>query len=75
VWHQNTEMASQSSCLGMKRGNGGEATNTAKLTYRGKEKGGESRGPIRRAAGCVRGYCSKNNPDPALNSCDEVIIE
>lgn len=63
---------------GMRRNNGGKTTNTAILTYRGKEKGGESRGPIRRQAGCVRGYCSKtenNGGDPANNSCDEVKID
>jgi hypothetical protein len=59
----------------MKRGNGGVKTNTEKLTYRGKERGGESRGPIRQKAGCVQGYCAdliKNGASPSLNSCDEV---
>lgn len=62
---------------GMRRNNGGKTTNTAVLTYRGKEEGGEARGPIRRQAGCVRGYCSKkenNGGDSTNNSCDEVKI-
>jgi len=59
----------------MKRGNGGKKTNTEKLTYRGKERGGESRRPIREAAGCVDGYCrnsANNGGNPLFNSCDEV---
>ena len=59
----------------MKRGNGGVKTNTEKLTYRGKERGGERRRPIREKAGCVEGYCAnliKKGGDPLFNSCDEV---
>ncbi|KAF8816645.1 hypothetical protein BYT27DRAFT_7181483 [Phlegmacium glaucopus] len=61
-------------CEGMRLFNDGLTKSIEVLTYRGKEEGGESRGPIRKQAGCVRGYCSKaqnNGGNPANNSCHE----
>jgi len=59
---------------GMELGNG-KKVNAEKLTYRGREKDGYPRGPVRKAAGCVEGYCAniiKNGGNPAFDSCDEV---
>lgn len=58
----------------MKRGNGGVARNSEVLTYRGKEID-YPRDDVRKAAGCVDGYCKKiiaAGGDPTFNSCDEV---